>query len=515
MTRRSLLAAAGGALGALAARRGSGQATTRPNVLVIHCDELSFRALGCYRAQLPAEQSLVWGTQAALYTPNIDRLARAGVLCDRFYAASPVCTPSRAAFVSGRYPQNTGAVANDLPLADDVETFAAVLARAGYATGYAGKWHLDGAARPGWTPARRFGFADNRFMFNRGHWKQLEDTTQGPRVRAVNAGGQPTYAVAGADATSFTTDFLTDRTIEFAERHAAGPFAWMLSIPDPHDPNTVRPPYDAMFADVHFDEPASAKQVPADLPGWAQPAAGRFAQAPMQRYFGMVRCIDDNVGRILAALDRLKLTERTIIVFTADHGDLCGEHGRHNKGVPLEASARIPFIIVAPGLLKAGQVDRTPLTTADFKPTLLGLLGLRSAGHDEGRNAAPLLRGDRAPDGWRNEAMVRIGTAESGNAWFGVFTAHHKLILSPYDPPCLFDLSDDPFELRNRFAEPGQRELVRSLSRSLRDHAQRYHEPLLAITAVKADLDWCVEATTPYRSTHTPRRPARLVEPEE
>ena len=233
-----------GAVAATAAAlsRSAAQPAERPNVVIIHCDELSFRALGCYRAQLPAEQARVWGAKAQLDTPNIDRIASAGVLCDRFFAASPVCTPSRAAFVSGRYPQNTGAIANDQPMRDEVETFAAVLQRAGYATGYAGKWHLDGQARPGWAPKRQFGFGDNACMFNRGHYKQLKDTPQGPRVKAVNAQGQPTYDVKGADATSFTTDFLTDKTLAFIERHAAAPFAWMVSFPDPHNPNTVRPP---------------------------------------------------------------------------------------------------------------------------------------------------------------------------------------------------------------------------------------------------------------------------------
>jgi len=513
LSRRTFL---GASLGALTASRGRAQPAPRPNVLVIHCDELTFRALGCHRALLPHEQAFVWGDGVALETPHIDRLAREGLLCDRFYAASPVCTPSRASFVTGRYPQNTGAIGNDLPLRDDVETFAAVLQRAGYTTGYSGKWHLDGPARPGWAPARRFGFGDNRYLFNRGHWKQLELTADGPRVKAVNAQGQPTYNCQGADATSFTTDWLTDRALEFVERHAAEPFCYMVSLPDPHGPNTVRAPYDTMFEKLPFSEPASARRVPADLPSWAQPAAGRFQPAEMARYFGMVKCIDDNVGRLLAALDRLKLTDRTIVVFTADHGDLCGEHGRHNKGVPLETSARVPLIVRAPGLLPAGRVDATPQTTADFKPTLLGLLGLKGDGHDEGRDASAAWRGQPAPAGWRDEAMVRIGNSDATDGWFGVFTARHKLILSPYDAPCLFDLERDPFELANALADPTQRELIRELARSLGDHAARHHEPLLSLPAVRADLEWCVQGTAPYQSTHPARpRAGRRAEVEE
>jgi len=171
-----------------------------PNLLIIHTDEHNFRTLGCYRALLPPEQAFVWGPGVQVETPHIDSLAASGVLCDRFYATSPVCTPSRASFVSGLYPQNTGAHTNDLPMRDDVVTFAEVLRRRGYATGYAGKWHLDGDAKPGWTPARKFGFDDNRYMFNRGHWKQLEDTPQGPRVKSVQDTGKETYDASGADA---------------------------------------------------------------------------------------------------------------------------------------------------------------------------------------------------------------------------------------------------------------------------------------------------------------------------
>ena len=198
-------------------------ATDKPNLVVIVTDEHNFRTLGCYRALLPKDQAFVWGDGVAVETPHLDSIAKSGAICDRFYAASPVCTPSRAAFFSGRYPQNTGADSNDHPLHDDVVTFAEVLRRHGYATGYAGKWHLDGNAKPGWSPARKFGFEDNRYMFNRGHYKQLEDTPAGPAVKARNKDNHPTYDVSGADAQSFTTDFLADKTVAFIQAHRDRP----------------------------------------------------------------------------------------------------------------------------------------------------------------------------------------------------------------------------------------------------------------------------------------------------
>ncbi len=272
----------------------------RPNLLVIHTDEHSFRTLGCYRSLLPKEFAFVWGDGVTVETPHIDSLARRGALCDRFYTASPVCTPSRASFVTGRYPQNTGAPNNDLPMSDEMVTFAEALRRHGYVTGYAGKWHLDGKAKPGWGPARKFGFEDNRYMFNRGHWKQLEDASDGPRVKGRNKKGEESYDVTGADEKSFTTDFLADRTMAFFRAHKGAPFCFMLSIPDPHGPNTARPPYDTQFASLAFKRPASAGD------------NGKMEN--MARYFGMVKCIDDNVGKILEGLRETGLLERTIIV---------------------------------------------------------------------------------------------------------------------------------------------------------------------------------------------------------
>ena len=170
----------------------------RPNLLIIQTDEHNFRTLGCYRQTLSPDQAFVWGKDAVVETPNIDSIAARGVICTSFYATSPVCTPSRASFLTGLYPHNTGAPTNNAPMKSEMVTFANVLRDNGYATGYAGKWHLDGSGKPQWQPKRNFGFADNRYMFNRGHWKKFELTARGPRV-AARKNGRPTYSVAGAD----------------------------------------------------------------------------------------------------------------------------------------------------------------------------------------------------------------------------------------------------------------------------------------------------------------------------
>ncbi|MCP5519980.1 MAG: sulfatase-like hydrolase/transferase [Verrucomicrobiales bacterium] len=477
------------------------QEVTPPNLLIIQTDEHNFRTLGCYRALLPEDQTFVWGKGVVVETPNIDWLATQGAVADRFYATSPVCTPSRAAFATGRYPQNTGAIRNNLPLRDEMVTFAEVLRRHGYATGYAGKWHLDGPGRPQFAPDRHFGWSDNRYLFNRGHWKILVEDTNGPRVGPTNAQGAPTYSVAGADERSFTTDFLTDRAIAFIRQHRSGPFCFQLSIPDPHGPNSVRPPYDTMFNDLHFERPVSALSPGEGLPGYAATLKGPFNQRQMALYFGMVKCIDDNVGRLLSALRETGLLERTIVIFTSDHGDLCGEHGRHNKSVPMEGSARIPFVIHAPGLIQPGTVVRQALGTVDFKPTLLSLMGVSDPTADEGRDASGLFTGKTDPAGWNDVTFVRIGgptpagagaadaeDQEEGNGWMGAFTRRFKLIVAPAEPPALFDLETDPHELRNVIGRPEHAEVVRRLAGELLDYARTHHEPHLELASLREEL---------------------------
>lgn len=470
-----------------------------PNILIIQTDEHNFRTLGCYRKLLPDDQACIWGPRAKVDTPHIDSIAERGAICTRFYATSPVCTPSRAALMTGLYPQNTGSITNDLPMLDSMETFAAALAANGYDTGYAGKWHLDGDAKPGWTPRRKFGFEDNRYMFNRGHWKKLGEDENGPEVAAVNAGGQPNYNLDGADDKSFTTDFLTDRAIEFVRRKRDMPFCYMLSIPDPHGPNTVRAPYDTMFDPAVFRQPKSALAKGERLPSFAQIMKDRFNQRQMAQYFGMVKCIDDNIGRLITALRDTGQLERTILIFTSDHGDMCGEHGRHNKGIPCEGSARIPFVIAAPGLIPPGSVIHAALGTVDFKPTLLGLLGLKARSAMQGHDASALFKTGKAPGDWVDQCFVRIGGGEEGRSgWLATFTQRYKLVISPSDDPALFDLEEDPFEMTNLFHDPANRDLIRTLAKGLQGYVSSSGDPHGKSAAVQADLAWAVSPAGEY-----------------
>ena len=449
-------------------------AKSRPNLIIIYTDEHHFNTLGCYGG-------------ATVETPHIDAIANSGARCTSFYAATPVCSPSRASLISGLYPQNTGVERNDIPLDPKTITFATLLRDQGYATGWCGKWHLAGTGKPQWAPPNAFGFEDNRFMFNRGHWKKLADGPGGPRVDSTNAKGVPDYGLEGADEDSYATDWLMTKTIEFVEEHRERPFCYVTSLPDPHGPNRVRAPYNTQFVGRDIEIPASYYKPESSVPAWAprNPKINpRWIRANLPQYYGMVKCIDDNVGRLLHVLRRLEILDNTVIVLTSDHGDLCGEHGRSEKGNPYEGSARIPFLLSYPGVVPSGLVIDQALNTTDILPTLMSLMDVPVKHPVDGRNAATLFRGERAED-WNDFTVIR---STRGKPWVAAVTDDLKLVLSVQDKPWLFDLRDDPEELTNRFGQPQYQDRVLRLSEGLRNYRNRVGDAFLDEQSIRGQL---------------------------
>ncbi|MDA0350312.1 MAG: sulfatase [Verrucomicrobia bacterium] len=448
----------------------------RPNLLIICTDEHNFRTLGCYRELLSEDQAFVWGEGIAVETPHIDSLARDGAICTSFYGTTPLCGPSRASLMTGLYPHATGVPVNDSPLKDGILTFAEVLSRQGYKTGYFGKWHLEGTAKPGWAPERKFGWEDNRYMYNRGHWKNMEDTPNGPRVNTpIGKNGEPTYDLGDADEETYPTDFLTDRTIEFMERNKDEPFCVMLSIPDPHQPDTVRPPYDTMYNHFNFESPRTLFEKNEESPNWIVGNEGDltndllFQEEDMAGYFGMVRLIDDNVGKLLRFLERQELDKNTIVVFLSDHGDLLGEHGRLNKRSPYEGSAISPLIVRYLGKIKEGKVIHSAMTTADFGPTMLSLLkSENSLGDIHGRDVSRQFLSSAKVVTEEEVVYLRgvMGPLGPPPYWLAAIDYRYKLVISKSEPPWLIDLDKDPDELINFYSR--QREIALDLSGKLK-----------------------------------------------
>ena len=215
-------------------------------------------------------------------------------------------------------------------------------------------------------------------------------------------------------------------------------------------------------------------------------ASTRADSVAWQSYFGMVKCIDDNVGEVLNALRAQGLIDKTIVVFTSDHGDLRGEHHRQNKSVPYEGSARIPFIIYAPARIQAGTVVDEALGCVDFLPTILRLMGVPTVGREQGRDASTLLTTGKPPADWHDIVFIR-GTGKA-MTWLAAVTDRYKLVFSAAADPWLFDLQEDPDELTNFFANPAYQQTVRELADRILEYGKEYHDPYIDDAGIKADL---------------------------
>ncbi|MDZ8117628.1 sulfatase-like hydrolase/transferase [Pontiella agarivorans] len=452
--------------------------TKKPNLLIIHTDEHNFRTLGCYREQLSPDQAFVWGGEYGVDTPNIDSIAHEGAICNNYYCSSPVCTPSRASLITGLYPQATGAPKNGDHIRQDIPTFATILSDAGYATSYVGKWHLDGHSKYTFGIEYKAGFADNTHMMRGGHSPFFQ-----VKNKQVFKGGLGERSVTKLpkDEVVHMTDWFTDKTLEILERDKDKPFAVMLSIPDPHTPDYARPPYHTMYDHMDLQPPKTQDpEYTAAKPGWAKPLnkmdhneAERFDPKPLRQYFGMVKHIDDSVGRILTFLDKNGLKDNTIIVFTADHGDMFYEHNRRNKGVPYEASAKIPFVIRYPKTIPAGKVINKAYTNCDFTPTTLSIMGIKTDASFHGQ--------DTSTDFLNPEKVVKSDRvtyfAKTGGWWVAAVNNRYKLVLDKNEKPWLFDLEKDPDELENQYTNPEYKEIAKKMQDELFRQMKQYDEP--------------------------------------
>ena len=437
----------------------------RPNLLVVHTDQQSLWTLGCYGGSL-------------VDTPNIDAIASGGALFGNFFVNSAVCTPSRGSMLTGRYPHCHGAYRNPVHINRDEVTLARVLAKAGYDTAYMGKWHLDGEDRPPdetVPPGRAMGFADSRYMLNRGHRKSVGENADGSLELSPETG-----------AGRYMTDWLGDKALEFLSARRENPFFLMVSIPDPHSPFPVREPYASMFDPQEMPLPTSCLEDPA-LPSWAREApvgAGSWWHLePGERgselrrikalYCGMVKCIDDNVGRLLECLEERGLADDTVVVFTTDHGDYMGEHGLTGKNMVYEGVYRIPLAVRWPKGVRPGtRVDRF-VTGTDFQQTVLGLMGIAPSGREQGRDASPFLRGESPA--WRDEAFIH----HSRFGYAGVFTPDYELGLARCGEHVLFDRREDPEQLVNLFGDPAHRPVVEELAGRVVEHNAGLDSPVL------------------------------------
>jgi len=394
---------------------------------------------------------------------------------------------------------------------EKMTTFAKVLKdEKSYRTAYFGKWHLDGDVTPGWgSNGRQFGFDENKYRFNRGHFKWIDEVNGNMAGYTI----EDEWKFEGKQSENFTTDYLVDRGIEFMKSSidTNEPFAMVLSIPDPHGPNHTRQPYRDMYKDLHFKVPETAKTARSYNPAppgyiWidldetpikdadqslADYENGRFWQRYMQQYYGMVKCIDYNVGKLMKAIKDLDVDDDTIIVFTSDHGDLLMEHSRLNKGQPYETSAGVPFLIRYPGKVPAGKVVETAYSSVDFAPTILSLMGVSDTDVNfQGVDGTEELLNSDIVSYDEDKIIFSMDTGKNP-IWAMAQMGHTKLVISK-DVPWLFDIILDPDEIRNFIDSYWHVDIKQKLQHAITEALFEYKIPLTwFISSIYIDKPVC------------------------
>lgn len=420
----------------------------RPNVVVVLVDDLRW------------DDIRVAG-HPFVETPNIDRVAREGARFLNAFAATPLCSPSRASILTGQHIHNNGITDNTArdSASHRLPTFAVPMQAAGYRTGFMGKWHMgnDDTRRPGWT-----------------HWVAMKG--QGEAV-------DPKLNVDGERITAkgYVTDVLTDYAVSFIRSSREAPFLLFLAhkavhpnimqrddgstialdsqpegfvaaerhrghyanSPVPRRPNALRAP---------VKKPALARTIPGLPP--LSPATGT-SDGDIRSRLEMVLAVDESLGRIIGTLDSLGVLDNTMIIFTSDHGYFYGEHGLdEERRLAYEETARIPLLIRFPRLARAGVTPAQLVQTIDFAPTILEIAGVRDTVRRDGRSLVPLFSG--AATSWRQSILLeyysdRVFPRVLTMGYKAVRTERYKYIryteLQGMDE--LYDLESDPFEMDN------------------------------------------------------------------
>lgn len=421
-----------------------------PNLLFVFADQMRGMDLGC-------------AGNAEVRTPNLDRLADEGLRFTHAYANCPVCTPSRASLLTGRYPLTCRVIANDLPLPEEEVTLAEILKAQGYRTGYVGKWHLDGVPRARFTPPgpRRQGF-DYWAVWNCAHdyfnGKVFRDT---PEPIAL-----PGYEPVGQ----------TDLALEFLGQKDERPFCLFLSWGPPHDPyEQVPDAYQSLYDSQQIKLRPNVRPIepgPHDLSGQRDP------RATLACYYAHITALDEQFGRLMAFLDERQLADRTLVVFTSDHGDMLWSQGMMKKQQPWEESISIPFLVRGPGVTPTGRCCDLLFSVVDMAPTLLAWMGFPVPEAMEGTDLSAALRGEWVP-GPSSVFLMDLVTMDEAyhqglREWRGLRTPRYTYARwADGEGWLLYDNEADPFQLRNLIDDPEAQELRGHLEAELQEWLYR------------------------------------------
>lgn len=447
---------------------------SKPNILFILTDDQGAWALRC-------------AGNTDIHTPNLDRLAGAGMRFDNFFCASPVCSPARASILTGRIPSQHGVhdwirsgsldrdalgeqkehpyfASEDKPVQyiQDMVTYTDLLAANGYRCALSGKWHLGDSMEP------QHGFTD-WFTIGRGGCLYMQpDVIENGELRMENR---------------YITDLITEHALENLDKYAAGeePFYISVHYTAPHDPWDADQ-HPAEFVRMYQDcECTATPDVPLHphLIPTAPSGTGEERKRLLRGYYAAVTAMDAGVGRLLDRLEELGKAEDTLVIFTSDNGMNMGHHGIWGKGngtFPFnlyDTAVKVPFIARWHGVIPAGIVTESMCSHYDIIQTLKELLGLEGElpGGLPGKSFAQVLTGGESPDGhvvildeYGSSRMIR------SREWKYI----HRY---PYGPCELYDLMNDPGEERNLAGDPEYEQIRCELLDRLQNWYVRYADP--------------------------------------
>ncbi|GAA6196838.1 alkaline phosphatase family protein [Pseudophaeobacter arcticus] len=510
--------------------------TKRPNVLWIMADQLRFDYLSCYG-------------HPHLHTPHIDALAKRGVQFNKAYIQSPVCGPSRMSAYTGRYVRSHGSTWNGMPLRVGEPTLGDHLREAGARAVLVGKTHmtadLEGMAWLGIDPDSTIGVSRSECGFDpferddglhpdsaRQKWSAYDDYLVENGFKSENPWGD--FANSGLDENGerlsawllknsrlpadvpeehSETAYMTNRAIDFMTEATADGRPWMchLSYIKPHWPYIVPKPYHDMYGPEHVIAPVrSEAERDTDHPLMQAYLNARvcrsFARDHVREhvipaYMGLIKQLDDNLGRLFAWMEAAGLSENTIIAFTSDHGDYMGDHWMGDKDFYHDVAAKVPLIIADPRAeadASRGSICEELVEMIDLAPTFMNALGCEAKPHIiEGRDLTPILNGTEGFSRryaisehdyhWSDMARA-LGVAQEHAHTVMIFDGRWKFIRCEGFRPVLFDLETDPQEVKDLGAsEQADHIAVRArMEAALLDWARRHHTRITATSAVLA-----------------------------